>query len=166
MLCYHGSDVTVSEPHIIQKNRPLDFGDGFYVTTSKEQAESWAFKVCFRNNSSQQHINVYDLDLLNAEKELRVIRFDKPDAEWLDFICANRSGKDVGDYDVVIGPVADDKVYRVVVQFENGDIDREYAIKSLKAEKLCDQILFHTEKALKYLTYLSTEVTDHEQARF
>lgn len=68
-----------------------------------------------------------------------------------------RNGKYRDDYDIVIGPVADDKVYRVVVEYENGDIDKQTALKSLKTEQLCDQILFHTEASLKYLTYLDTE---------
>lgn len=71
----------------------------------------------------------------------------------------NRSGKNCGDYDVVIGPVADDKVYRVVVEYENGDVDKERALEELKSEALCDQILFHTEKSLKWLTYIKTEVS-------
>ena len=64
----------------------------------------------------------------------------------------------MGEYDIVIGPVADDKVYRVVVEYENGDLDKETALKNLKTEELCDQILFHTEQALKYLKYIETEV--------
>ena len=55
-----------------------------------------------------------------AVKELKVIRFQCADEVWLDFICANRQGLYTGDYDIVIGPVADDNVYRVVVEYENG----------------------------------------------
>ena len=89
---------------------------------------------------------------------MTVIRFVAADEKWLDFICNNRSGRSNGDYDIVIGPVADDKVYRVVVEYENGDLDRETALRSLKTEALCDQILFHTEKSLQYLRYVGTEV--------
>ena len=76
----------------------------------------------------------------------------------MDFICANRSGLPTKDHEIIIGPVADDNVYRVVVQYENGDIDKQAALKALRAEALCDQILFHTEKSLTYLQYLDTEV--------
>ena len=58
----------------------------------------------------------------------------------------------------MIGPVADDRVYRVIVEYENGDLDKETALKNLKTEALCDQILFHTEKSLEYLKYMNTEV--------
>ena len=160
MLCYHGSDVIVDTPRILEAKRPLDFGGGFYVTTSQMQAKSWAIKVAYRNNANQSCINCYEFDLEQASKALTVICFAAADERWLDFICANRSGKDTGEYDVVIGPVADDRVYRVVVEYENGDLDRATALKSLKTEALCDQILFHTEKSLAFLKYLDTEVIE------
>lgn len=160
MICYHGSDTIVDAPRILEASRPLDFGGGFYLTTSKAQAERWAFKVALRNNVRCRCVNRYVFDLEKAKADLTVLCFDSADERWLDFICANRSGKPTGEYDVVIGPVADDRVYRVVVEYENGDIDRESALKGLKSESLCDQILFHTERALAYLKYMDTEVIE------
>ena len=113
-----------------------------------------------RNNNNHKCVNRYEFDVRKAEAELTVIRFTGADEKWLDFICDNRCGKPTGDYDIVIGPVADDKVYRVVVEYENGDIDKADALKRLKTEALCDQILFHTEKSLEYLTYLDTEAEE------
>ena len=159
MICYHGSDTIVDSPRILEAKRPLDFGGGFYATTSESQAKSWAIKVAYRNNNNHRCVNRYEFDLEKAKLELTVIHFEIADEKWLDFICDNRSGKSTGDYDIVIGPVADDRVYRVVVEYENGDLDKETALKNLKMESLCDQILFHTEKALKYLKYIDTEVT-------
>ena len=158
MICYHGSDTIVDAPKILEATRPLDFGGGFYVTTSEEQAKRWATKVSYRNNNSHKCVNRYEFDVEKAKKDLAVICFDSADEKWLDFICKNRSGKVTGDYDIVIGPVADDKVYRVVVEYENGDIDKENALKNLKTETLCDQILFHTEKSLAYLKFIDVEV--------
>lgn len=162
MICYHGSDTVVDAPKILEAKRPLDFGGGFYVTSNKEQAEAWAKRVSYRNNSKKVCVNVYEFDLVKAEQEATVIRFEKADENWLDFICANRSGKETFDYDVVIGPVADDKVYRVVILFENGDIDKDLALKRLKTEVLSDQILFHTEKALSYLKFIDVEVMTND----
>ena len=159
MIVFHGSDTVVDIPKILEAKRPLDFGGGFYVTTSESQAKSWAIKVSYRNNSDHRCINRYDFDIEKAEFDhLKVIHFRSADEKWLDFICDNRSGKPTGDYDIVIGPVADDRVYRVVVEYENGDLDKETALKNLKTEALCDQILFHTEKSLLYLKYIDTEV--------
>ncbi len=162
MICYHGSDTVVDVPRILEQKRPLDFGGGFYTTTSEAQARAWATKVCYRNNSSQRCINRYEFDMDQAKGNLTVLTFDAANEAWLNFICANRSGICSASYDIVIGPVADDRVYRVVVEYENGDLDRDAALKALKAEALCDQILFHTDRALACLHYLSTEVLTHE----
>ncbi|MCM1530378.1 MAG: DUF3990 domain-containing protein [Alistipes sp.] len=162
MICYHGSDTIVDAPRILEAKRPLDFGGGFYVTTSKQQAKSWAVKVAYRNNTDHKCVNQYAFDLERAKTELAFICFEDADEKWLDFICDNRSGKSTGEYDIVMGPVADDRVYRVVVEYENGDLDREAALKQLKVEKLCDQILFHTERSLEYLKYMDTEVLANE----
>lgn len=162
MICYHGSDMIVDTPKILASKRPLDFGEGFYVTTSENQAKKWAIKVAYRNNNNHRCVNRYEFDLQEAKSHLKIICFEVADEKWLDFICDNRNGKPTGDYDLVIGPVADDKVYRVVVEYENGDVDKETALKKLKTEALCNQILFHTEEALKYLKYIDTEVTSDE----
>ena len=158
MFCYHGSDTIIDAPKILEPGRPLDFGGGFYVTTSRDQAARWAAKVAYRNNTITPCVNRYLLDLDNAKGMLSVLIFEAADEAWLDFICANRSGQSTKEYDLVMGPVADDNVYRVVVQYENGDIDKAAALKALRTEALCDQILFHTKRALSFLQYLDTEV--------
>jgi hypothetical protein len=72
----------------------------------------------------------------------------------LDFITANRRGKDIGDeYDIVIGPVADDNVYSTVKLFETGILNKEEAIRRLKVVELFDQILFHTNQALEFCLF-------------
>lgn len=158
MKLYHGSDVIVDKPIIIAADRPLDFGGGFYLTSDKEQAQKWARRVMFRNNSSVCYVTTFDFDLEHVDKELKLLRFDGATRDWLEFVCANRSGKVLGrDYDIVIGPVADDRVYSVVVRFENGEYELDEALKRLKVETLSDQVLFHTEKALKHLRFVKWE---------
>ena len=61
------------------------------------------------------------------------------------------------NYDLIIGPVADDQVFAVVVRYENGEYDLEEALKRLKVEKLTDQILFRTKKSLEYLKFETAE---------
>lgn len=157
MICYHGSDVIVDMPRVLDAKRPLDFGGGFYTTTNEEQAKNWAVKVSYRNNTNHKYINRYEFNVDEAKRDLIVLYFEKADEKWLDFICDNRNGKNTGKYDIVIGPVADDKVYRVVVEYENNDIDKKTALLKLKTETLCDQILFHTEEALKCLKFINAE---------
>ena len=92
-----------------------------------------------------------------ANSELKVLRFDKADKEWLDFVSVNRKGQCQETYDIVIGPVADDGVYEVVRFYEIGVYDLEEALKRLKVEELYNQVLFHTEKSLTYLKFIGTE---------
>lgn len=158
MKLYHGSDVIVDNPKILAANRPLDFGGGFYLTSNKEQARKWALRVAQRNGSDVGFISSFEFDLEKALKELMVLRFNNATKEWLEFVCCNRSGQVYErDYDIVIGPVADDKVYSVVVRFENGEYELDEALKRLKIEPLCDQVLFHNEKALRYLQFETWE---------
>lgn len=154
MNIYHGSDVVVDKPQILQSNRLLDFGIGFYTTSNKEQAIRWAEKVSLRNNTGGKFISVYDFDIEKARREVNIIEFNSPDERWLDFITVNRRGKKVLDqYDIVIGPVADDNVYLTVKLFETGVLDKEEAVRRLKIEKLFNQILFHTEKSLEFCRF-------------
>jgi hypothetical protein len=137
---------------------------GFYTTTNKEQATRWARRVAVRRNTEQQYITVYEFDYERAEKELKVIYFEKADDVWLNFICACRSGKIITEeYDLVFGPVADDNVYTTVQLFELGVLDKDETIKRLKVEKLYDQVLFHTEKALNLCSYKDFIVLEGER---
>lgn len=154
MNIYHGSDVVVERPGILKSNRLLDFGMGFYTTSNKEQAIRWAERVSLRNNTGKKFLSVYRFDIERAKSEVKVIEFKFADEEWLDFITANRRGKEILDeHDIVIGPVADDNVYLTVKLFETGVLDKKEAVKRLKVEKLFDQILFHTEKGLEFCIF-------------
>lgn len=154
MNIYHGSDVVVEKPEILPSNRLLDFGIGFYTTSNKEQADRWAEKVSLRNNTGKRFLSVYSLDIERARKQLNIIEFISANEKWLDFITLNRRGKESPkEYDIVIGPVADDNVYLTVKLFETGVLDKEEALKRLKVEKLFNQILFHTEKSLGFCVF-------------
>ena len=158
MIIYHGSNVVVEHPQILHGERMLDFGIGFYTTSNREQAIRWAEIVAKRRELKDRLLSIYEFDSEVAERDLVIIRFDEPNGEWLDFVCDNRSGrKSTKPYDIVIGPVADDKVYMVVQYYENGVYDKEDAIKRLKVEELYNQILFHTKKSLNYCRFTEFE---------
>ena len=158
MIIYHGSTVPVEVPKIIKSERKLDFGVGFYTTSSKEQAFIWAEIVSERRETAEQFISVYEYDIEKAQKYLIIIKFDEPNEEWLDFVCANRSGKEMPNpYDIASGPVANDRVFRVVQFYENGVYDKAEAIKRMKIDKFYDQIFFHTEKSLEYCRFIKYE---------
>ena len=158
MTIYHGSNVVVEKPEILKSERMLDFGTGFYTTSNKKQAIRWAEIVAERREIKKRVISTYEFDLETAERELFIVKFSEPNDEWFDFICKNRIGHIYEKpYDIVFGPVANDKVYAVVQFYERGIYDKEEAIKRLKIEKLYNQILFHTEKSLKYIRFIKFE---------
>jgi len=158
MIVFHGSDTAVPEPKIIPANRLLDFGEGFYTTSSYEQAQRWANRVRLRKKSEKQIISVYDFDQDKAAKDMKILRFDSPSPEWLRFVTACRSGKETGyEYDMAIGPVANDNVYATIQLYETGLLSEAETIIRLKVEKIYDQILFHTDLALTYCSYMKSE---------
>ena len=157
MKVYHGSLVVVEKPKIRVSDRYLDFGYGFYTTMNKEQVIKWTAKQKNRKGTNLGYVSKYDFDIEKAETELKMIRFDKADKEWLDFVFANRKGQCQEIYDIVIGPVVDDSVYEVVRFYEIGVYDLEETLKRLKVEELYNQVLFHTEKSLTYLKFIGME---------
>jgi hypothetical protein len=158
MTIFHGSNIAVPEPKIISANRLLDFGEGFYTTSSYEQAQRWANRVMIRKKTEKQIISVYDFDPDKAAKNLKIIRFYSPSPEWLRFVTACRSGKETGyEYDMAIGPVANDNVYATIQLYETGLLSEDETIIRLKIEKIYDQILFHTDPALNYCIYVRSE---------
>lgn len=152
---FHGGTHIIPQPAIREPARTLDFGRGFYLTTSKEQAERWV-KNRLRNPDDEGYVNSYNFDLHSASATLRVKIFESADEEWVDFVLANRMITGYShDYDIVIGPVADDKVYTQFSLFEGGIISKDTLIRELKTYRLVDQYLFHTERALPHLHYVS-----------
>jgi hypothetical protein len=160
LILYHGSSVLVEKPKLLKANRTLDFGNGFYTTTDKEQAYKWAKIKQSREASRNGFISVYEIkeDILKS-KYVKVLTFNEASAEWLDFVINNRMKFGYSHhYDIVKGPVADDRVYACLNAFENKFMDMNSAIRELKTYKLADQISFHTEKAVDLLEFHECEV--------
>lgn len=152
MKLYHGSNVEVKQPQILESDRKLDFGTGFYVTTSFEQAEKWAELTAKRRNKGKPVITVYEYNEAK-ERDLRILRFSSPDSSWLRFVSANRKNEPIANnYDLIIGPVANDKTMPVISLYFTGVYTEEETIKRLLPQKLRDQYVFKTEKALSLLT--------------
>ena len=79
MLLYHGSTVIVDEPRIINRDFSLDFGAGFYTTSSLEQAERWARIKMKRGKENTGYVSSYDFDIDEAHKLLAIKRFETAD---------------------------------------------------------------------------------------
>ncbi|MBR1835260.1 MAG: DUF3990 domain-containing protein [Bacteroidales bacterium] len=160
MKLYHGSLEIVQKPEIRKANRTLDYGSGFYTTTSFEQAEAWVRRRMDETKQDWGYVNVYDI-LEALPTSLRKLIFQSPTEEWVDFVMRNRTEKGfVHDYDIVYGPVANDRVYAAFALYEGGLLNKQDLIKELRAYKLVDQYLFHTERSLQALTFVEAkEVT-------
>ena len=159
MKLYHGSYLEVKSPKILKSFRVGDFGRGFYTTSSFEQASRWAQIRAKQEELSVGFVTVFNVpDDLFEHNELNVKTFENADDSWLDFVLANRKDVDYEHkFDVVFGPVANDRVYFCLNMLEDGLADRETVIKKLKTYVLADQILFHTAKSLLFLEYIATE---------
>lgn len=155
MTVYHGSTVLVERPEIRVGDTFLDFGTGFYTTTSYDQAERWARIKMRRENKKIGYVAIYEFDYEVAKKNTLIRKFDTADMDWLMFVVGNRRGATSDDMtDMHIGPVADDNVYQSIRFFETGVYDAKETVKRLKTEILHDQWTFHTNKMLTYLNYI------------
>lgn len=153
MKLYHGSNIAVKEPKILQPDRRLDFGTGFYLTSSYEQAERWALLTAKRREKGQQVITCFKIKE-EIIKSLNVLRFEKADEQWLRFVSQNRNDISFVDkHDIVIGPVANDKTMPVIKLYFAGIYDETETIKRLLPQKLKDQFAFKTEKSLNALNF-------------
>lgn len=151
---YHGGSHIIRTPEIRVPNRTLDFGMGFYTTTSESQAEKLVKDRISRRKWQGGYVNSYDFDMEQASTDLSIKQFEAPNEEWVDFVLQNRNTEGfTHDYDIVVGPVANDNVYQQFALFENGAISKETLITELLPYKLVDQYLFHTEESLRYLKY-------------
>ena len=160
MIIYHGSIDMVEAPEIRESNRTLDYGRGFYTTTSYEQAESWVKRKMGEKKVSLGYVCVYEFDEI-ALQNLNALVFDAPTDEWVDFVMRNRTEKGFEhSFDIVYGPVANDRVYAAFALYESNLLDKEGLIRELRAYELVDQFLFHTEQSLQHLTFIEAkEVT-------
>jgi hypothetical protein len=158
MILYHGSNVVVQHPKLVKQNRFLDFGFGFYTTTNREQAENFARKVVEHRKNGRATLNIYQIDEETAFQECSLLKFDKPDEQWLDFVAANRQGLYQGkQYDLIYGAVANDDVYRTITLYMTGVLSKQQAFEALKVRKLFNQLVFATEQALTYLHFEGSE---------
>lgn len=157
MILYHGSLEIVTQPEIRESNRTLDYGTGFYATTSYQQAEDWVRRRMTESKENRGYVNEYEL---NTEilVDLRCLFFDTPTEEWLDFVMKNRTDRHFShSYDVVFGPVANDRVYAAFALYEGGLLNKQNLIAELKTYKLVDQYLFHTPQSLMAIKFLEAK---------
>lgn len=153
---FHGSTVAVRKPSLRPGRPNADFGKGFYTTSNYEQAVRWAHIKQEREESRRAIVSVYEFDetLLDRE-DVNIRRFIGADEPWLYFVTDCRKSRR-HNYDLVQGPVANDKVFTTVNLFESGVLSANAAILQLKAYKTYDQLSFHTQKVIESLKYIES----------
>lgn len=147
-VVYHGSNVEVAVPRILQNGFYKDFGYGFYCTNYEKQAKRWAM-----TKKGESVINRYEYELC---MDLKILSFDNMTDEWLDFVAKCRMGIE-HNYDIVEGPMADDQIWNFVEGFIDGRIPRKAFWELVKFNYPTHQIVFCTEEALKTLTFKGSD---------
>ena len=156
MRLYHGSNVEVRKPSLRMSRKKTDFGKGFYTTTNAEQAEHWTSIKIDRAKTGRRIVSIFEIDdILLTDTNLKIREFHGPDEAWLNFVVDSRKGVQ-HDYDLVFGPVANDKVFTVVNLYESGVIDAAAAIAELKTYKTYNQLSFHTERVIGKLRFVGS----------
>lgn len=162
MRLYHGSNLDIKEINLAMCRPYKDFGQGFYLTVIREQAEKMARRVAMLYGG-EAVLNQYDLDENTlTDRDLKIKNFGvKTSEEWARFVKNNRNRKftDVSSpesnidnkYDIVIGPIANDAMAVLFRQYENGMIDFDTMLKGMEYKETTNQYSFHTDRAIQLL---------------
>ena len=153
MKLFHGSNVEIEAIDLARGRRGKDFGKGFYANPDYMQAVEFCSSVIRREGFGVQTVTSFDFDE-SALDVLNVMRFDGYSKEWAEFILMNRNNiSDVPahNYDIVIGPIADDGVGTQIRRLSRGFITFDAFLEELKYSKVSIQYFFGTEEAIKYL---------------
>lgn len=163
MILYHGSYTSIEKPDLSYSRLRTDFGKGFYLTPFFEQAGSWSKRFITERNTSV--ISSYSFlpnagDVLPAD--VKLLEFDTHNAEWLDFITACRLCRPVDtEFDLVIGGVANDKVFDTLQLYFDNLIGVEDAIGRLRYNKPNFQYCFKNQMLIdNYLRFINAEVLE------
>ena len=175
MLLYHGSYAKISEVDLSLCRNGKDFGKGFYVTDSKEQAESFVRLSVRREIRSGQlsddtrtgYLNVFKLHLA---PELKLHYFENADLDWLHFVAANRNSTLFADaqrkfssFDMIGGKIANDRTAQTLQLYVSGgygqpgsEIADQIAIMTLLPNRLQAQFCFRTSRSIEALEYMES----------
>lgn len=160
MILFHGSYTEIKEIDLSKAAPQKDFGMGFYCTSVREHAETWAIRMAQEQKQEQDDDKVktgvvslfsfnYDKAFLEPEN-YKTKKFDGYTHEWLEFVelnRKNRTGVQAHDYDVVEGPVADDAVSAALIRYESGELPADTLLRILKHDG-SHQVCFCTRRSL------------------
>ncbi len=153
---YHGSNMIVSEVDFNKCRIGKDFGKGFYLSDDKHQAMKMAMLVTRREGEGEPTLNTFLFDeTVLSSNVLKIMRFDSYSAEWADFVLLNRNNKSdviAHDYDIVYGPIANDRIGLQIKRLEQGIQSPKEFLRNIRFVKPTFQYYFGTERSLQFLT--------------
>ena len=157
MILYHGTNAVFDEIDLTKSKPNKDFGQGFYLSREYTQAMNMAKIKVEQLESGVPTVITFEADETKM-LSLKVLRFDDYSEEWAKFILLNRnnaSRQPAHDYDIVIGPIANDRVGVQLWKYENQSIDLPTLVHNLRNMKgITFQYFFGTERAIKILKRL------------
>ena len=157
IVLYHAGYQVIERPDIRYGRKNADFGQGFYLSDDLLFSKRWV-----REKKGQSiHINFYELNI----EDLKIKEFDRGQ-EWVDYIFNNRAAKEdyLAEYDVIIGPIANDTLYNSFGIISSGFLTKEEALSLLNEGPIYHQIVIKTDKALRALTWTREESIAKEEA--
>lgn len=153
---YHASNQIISKVDIHHGRKNADFAQGFYLSDDKEFVSRWS-KL---RKDEDSYINIYELDL----EDLKTIEL-KRDKQWFDYIFSNRHNHQdyLSEYDLIIGPIANDTIYNTFGVITSGILDDQVAFKLLDIGPIYKQFVIKTDKANSHLKYIDSYIIDKEK---
>ena len=156
MILYHGSNEDILEIDLSKSRLGKDFGVGFYLTPDQDIARRQAERKYIQLGCGKVNVCAYNWDE-SGVMDLQVLRFDGYTIEWANFILKNRQNKsrvNLHQYDIVIGPIADDTIGFQIRRFQDGIISIGQFMEEIKYHHVTMQYMFATEQAIATLLRL------------
>ena len=161
MILFHGTNTDIETIELSRSLNHKDFGKGFYLTDSRETAIRMATKKA-RLFGGKATLIIYEFDEAALHSDLKVKVFpERATVEWFLFVDANRdreTPQPIHDYDIVIGPIADDGVVLQITNYREHIYTPEQSAAALQDKYLDQQYYFGTEKALRYIRKTKVEI--------
>ncbi len=157
MILYHGTNVAFDSIDLSKSKPNKDFGQGFYLSADYDQAMAMAKVKVDQLEFGSPVVLTFEVDELQMD-QLRILRYDEYSEQWAEFILLNRrndTGYPIHDYDIVFGPIANDRVGVQLWKYETQSIDLPTLVRNLQHMKgITFQYFFGTEAAIKLLKRL------------
>lgn len=153
MKLYHGTNAEILQIDLKESRVGKDFGIGFYLTPDKQVAQRQAERKFEQYGVGEARVYEYTIDD-NALQALKVLQFDSYTMEWARFVLMNRKNRtrtQVHNYDIVIGPIADDVIGYQIRRVEEGIITEEQFLEEIKYHTVTIQYMFATDMAIQSL---------------